>query len=236
MSELEKPKLWHCWGSRSLRPLWALEEMGLQVDKDYALECLPFPPRLFKREFLESNVLGTVPYFTHGENTMTESSGICVYLLNHFQRDELGLNTSHPRYGDYLNWLFQSDATLTFPLTIALRYSQLEAPENRQPQAVLDYCKWFLARLRRLDAHLETHRYLCDERFTIADICVGFSLWLGKELGLSQYYRPQTLAYLERMTSRPAFQRVENIGIEQVAYRPQPYPFGMDLPELDKKP
>ena len=35
-------KLWHCAGARSLRPLWALEEMGL----DYELEVLPFPPRM----------------------------------------------------------------------------------------------------------------------------------------------------------------------------------------------
>ena len=33
-------KLWHCNGSRSLRALWALEEMGME----YELEILPFPP------------------------------------------------------------------------------------------------------------------------------------------------------------------------------------------------
>ena len=27
-----KPKLWHCENARSLRPLWALEEMGIKVD------------------------------------------------------------------------------------------------------------------------------------------------------------------------------------------------------------
>jgi len=38
-------KLWHCHNARSLRPLWALEEMGL----DYELELLPFPPRFLKQ-------------------------------------------------------------------------------------------------------------------------------------------------------------------------------------------
>ena len=65
-------KLWHCKNSRSLRPLWALEEMGLE----YELEVLPFPPRFFKKEFLNDNVLGTVPYFSDGDITMTESSAI----------------------------------------------------------------------------------------------------------------------------------------------------------------
>jgi len=61
-------KLWHCHNARSLRPLWAMEEMGLE----YELEVLPFPPRYFKKEFLDENVLGTVPFFKDGQTTMTE--------------------------------------------------------------------------------------------------------------------------------------------------------------------
>lgn len=34
-------KLWHCHNARSLRALWAMEEMGM----DYELEIMPFPPR-----------------------------------------------------------------------------------------------------------------------------------------------------------------------------------------------
>ena len=34
-------KLYHCADARSLRPLWALEEMGL----DYELINMQFPPR-----------------------------------------------------------------------------------------------------------------------------------------------------------------------------------------------
>lgn len=48
-------KLYHCRDSRSLRPLWALEEMGIP----YQLEDLPFPPRLFRKEYLGINPLGT---------------------------------------------------------------------------------------------------------------------------------------------------------------------------------
>jgi glutathione S-transferase len=46
----------------SLRALWTLEELGL----DYDLEVLPFPPRMFQREYLEVNALGTVPFFEDG--------------------------------------------------------------------------------------------------------------------------------------------------------------------------
>lgn len=72
---MTKPTLWHCHNSRSLRALWALEEMGM----DYDLVELPFPPRVFQKDFLSINSLGTVPYFVDGETHMTESSGICHY-------------------------------------------------------------------------------------------------------------------------------------------------------------
>jgi len=169
-------KLWHCHNARSLRPLWAMEEMGLE----YELEVLPFPPRYFKKEFLDENVLGTVPFFKDGAVT-------------------------HPQYGDYLNWLHHSDATLTFPQTIVLRYTKLEPEERRQPQVAQDYRKWFLARLRRLDAHIDTRQYLCDNRFTIADIAVAYALFLGKSQGFYDDYSPQVKSYLDGLMQRPAF-------------------------------
>lgn len=196
-------KLWHCTDARSLRPLWAMEEMGFE----YELEVLPFPPRLLHKEYLAINPLGTIPYFVDGETRMTESSGICHYLVERYQRYDFGLEHSHREFGAYLNWLYHSDATLTFPQTIFLRYTRLEPEERRLPQAAEDYRKWYLARLRLLDAHVRDHKFLCDGRFTIADIVIGYALLLGENLGISEGYQPQTLDYLERLKSRPAFIR-----------------------------
>lgn len=207
-----KMKLWHCHNTRSLRPLWALEEMQLP----YEIEILPFPPRFFKKEFLGLNPLGTVPFFQDDCTTMTESSAICHYLVEKYQRSELGLNPSHAEYGDYLNWLYHSDATLTFPQTIVLRYSKLEQEGRRLPQAVEDYAAWFIARLRRLDVHIKTREFLCDERFTIADIAVGYALHLGQSLGLEHKYTSQVKDYLARLQARPAFKKAMAIGAIKV--------------------
>ena len=200
-------KLWHCAGSRSLRPLWTLEEMGL----DYDLEVLPFPPRVFQKDYLQVNALGTVPYFVDGEVEMTESSAICQYLVDRYQRFELGLRPDHPEYGNYLNWLHHADATLTFPQTISMRYYYLEPTPEKQAVAD-DYAKWFIARLRRLDAHLEQHEYLVDNRFTIADIAVCYALIFARTLKLDDRIKPQTMAYLERQIQRPAYKRAEARG------------------------
>ena len=208
-------KLWHCHNARSLRPLWAMEEIGL----DYELEILPFPPRFFKKEFLGVNVLGTVPYFTDGDTTMTESSAICHYLVDRYDRYDFGLKPDHAEFGDYLNWLYHSDATLTFPQTIYLRYTLLEQGDRKLPQAAEDYRAWFIARLRKLDVHLESREYLVDNRFTIADIAIGYALHLGQSLGLDGDYSPQVKGYLARLQARPAFQKAVVMGAEQSAFK-----------------
>ena len=209
-------KLWHCRGARSLRALWALEELGM----DYEVEIMPFPPRILQPEYMETNVLGTVPYFVDGDTRMTESSAICHYLVERYQKTGFGVAVDHPEYGDYLNWLYHSDATLTFPQTIAMRYLHLEPSPEKQPVAT-DYGKWFYARLRMLDAHMKDRQYLCDDRFTIADIAVGYALYLAETLKLGEFvgreFTPQVADYYSRLKQRPAFQRADAMDGGQAA-------------------
>ncbi len=196
-------ELWHCADSRSLRVLWTLEELGLP----YRLHTLPFPPRVRAPDFLALNPLGTVPFFRDGATTMTESAAICHYLARRYGGGRLAIDPADPAYGDWLNWLHHAEATLTFPQTLILRYGLFEPEERRLPQVVEDYTRWTLARLRLVNARLETAEWLCAGRFTAADIAVGYALFLGEATGLAQHYKPQTADYLKRLKARPAFQR-----------------------------
>jgi glutathione S-transferase len=204
----DKPTLWHCHNSRSLRPLWTLAEMGM----DYDLVEMQFPPRATQAHYKQMNVLGTVPYFIDGETHMTESSAICQYLVERYGHDSLRIAVSHAEYGDYLNWLFMSYATLLFPQTIVLRYSKLEVPTAATAKVVEDYRVWFLARLKKLNQHLPGREFLCGNRFTIADIAVGFSLYFGESQGMAGDYSPQVLAYLARLKARSALQAVADVA------------------------
>lgn len=196
--------LYHCKGARSLRALWCMEEMGL----DYELVVLPFPPRVFDKSYLEINPLGTIPYLIDGETRMTESTGICHFLTQTYGPTPLALEPGDPDYGAFLNWLYYSDATLTFPQTLVLRYTVLEPDERRLPQAAEDYAKWFAGRLRHLEAALDTREYLAGGRFTIADIAVGYALVLADSLApLKDRITPNARGYLERLRTREAFQR-----------------------------
>ncbi len=194
-------KLYHSRGARSFRCVWALEEMGLP----YELVTLQFPPRFFHKDYKEVNPLGTVPALVDGPLTLTESSGICEYLAETYGPTPLAVRRDEADYGLYLNWLHRSDATLTFPQTLVLRYSMLEPEERRQPQVVADYRQWFLARWRSVEQGLEGRDYLCAERFTMADIAVGFALYLAKTLGINEAFTPNVSRWWERISTRPAF-------------------------------
>ena len=91
-------KLWHCRGARSLRALWALEEMGL----DYEVVAMPFPPRIFQPEYVEVNMLGTIPYLEDGDTRMTESSGICHYLVEKYQQWDFALRSGDTNFFMFL--------------------------------------------------------------------------------------------------------------------------------------
>lgn len=127
--------------------------------------------------------------------------------MNRHGPTELLVSPEHADYGRYLNWLYRSDATLTFPLTIVLRYTQLEPEERRVKQAADDYTQWFFSRLRSVEEATARNEYLCADRFTIADICVGYALLFAETLGLRSGFKPNTEAYYRRLEARPAFQR-----------------------------
>lgn len=197
-------KLYHCRDTRSMRPFWTLEELGI----DYQLVKMPMWPRFNYEDYLEINPLGTVPALTDGDLTMTESAGMAQYLVDKYGSDSsLAITPDEPDYGEYLNWLHRSDTTLTFPQTLVLRYATFEKPERRVPQIVDDYSQWFLSRVKCDEKALQTRDYLCGGRFTIADIAVHYALYFARMLNLDAKFGPKTTAYLERLMERPAFQR-----------------------------
>lgn len=183
-----------------------LEELGAS----YELRMLPFPPRALARSFLELNPLGTVPLLVDGDTRMTESAAMCQYLAERCDPEGLtglAVRREEPAYGMWLNWLHHGEATLTFPQTLVLRYGRFEPAERRLPQAADDYTKWFLARLRGIDAALAGHDWLCADRFTAADVSVGYALMLASHLALVDRFPVHVAAYWQRLQQREGYGR-----------------------------
>jgi len=201
-------QLWHCQNARSFRVLWALEELGA----DYDLNMLCFPPRVTDKSYLDENPLGTVPFLRDGATEMTESAAMLHYLGAKHAEAGLGRTPDHTEYGAYLNWLHHGEATLTFPLTLVLRYSRFEPDERKSPQVAEDYKGWFMARLRKTETTLSDGRdSLLPSGFSMADISVAYAVQLAITMGLRDKLPPNVMRWFAGLTEREAFKRTREI-------------------------
>jgi len=198
---MSPPVLYHCPGARSLRCLWAVEEAGIDVD----LRVLKFPPRAFEPAYRAVNPLMTVPGWVEDGRLMTESAAICERIA---EGTPLEVRRDEADYWDYRNWLHRSDATLTFPLAIMIRYTRVEPEERRLAQAVADYKAFFGGRARSIEAALADGReWLVAGRFTIADIAIGYAAFLATMLGAEDVLGETTRVWLARCMAREGFIR-----------------------------
>ena len=201
-------KIYSCNDSRGVRPMWTAEEMGLSYDT----EMMPFPPRFLHKEYMDVNILGTIPYLIDGEVEMTESVAMCQYLADKYGPTDLSVQSDEADYHHYLNWLAHSDATLTFPQTVVLRY-KLQEP-GVADAAVEGYSRWFVSRCKLLETTLNDREYLCSNRFTIADICVSYAFVVAESLGIEQAFKPNIKGYTDMLFEREAFKRSKSYKFE----------------------
>ncbi|MBO9696818.1 MAG: glutathione S-transferase [Sphingopyxis sp.] len=198
---MTRPVLYHCPDARSLRCLWAVEEAGIDVD----LRLLKFPPRAFEPDYRAVNPLMTIPGWVEDGQLMTESAAICERIA---EGTPLEVRRDESDYWVWRNWLHRSDATLTFPLAIMIRYTRVEPEERRLSQAVEDYRAFFGGRARSIEAALADGReWLVAGRFTIADIVVGYAAFLATTLDADDGLGDATKAWLERCIAREGFVR-----------------------------
>lgn len=196
------PILYTCARSRGLRATWAAEEAGAQID----LRILPFPPRYLAPEFMELNPLGTVPLLVDGDAQLTESCAIAHYLATRGGYSPLAIAPGEPDYAAYCDYTYHADATITFPQTVYMRFAIFEKDKGLA-EAGVAYAKWFHKRLVKVEQRLADREFLCADRFTVADICVGYALILAESVGLDEGV-PQSLKdYRARLTAREAYQR-----------------------------
>lgn len=199
---MSKPILYTCRGSRGLRCTWAAEEAGVDVD----LKLLPFPPRFKAPDYIEINPLGTIPLLVDGVTRMTESCAIAHYFATKDGMTDLAIAPGAPDYAEYLDYTYHADATITFPQTVYMRFALFEKDKG-WAEAGEAYAKWFWKRLVKVEQRLDGREFLCAERFTVADICVGYALILAKQVGLDEGVPESLKAYRARLVAREGYQR-----------------------------
>ena len=207
---MTKPILYTCARSRGLRATWAAEEAGVDID----LKILPFPPRYLAPDYLALNPLGTVPLLVDGDAQLTESCAIAHYLATRDGYSPLAIAPGEPDYAAYLDYTYHADATITFPQTVYMRFAIFEKDKG-WAEAGLAYAKWFHKRLVKVEQRLAGREFLCADRFTVADICVGYALILAESVGLDEGVAESLKDYRARLTAREAYSRAfarEEVG------------------------
>ena len=198
----DRPVLYTCARSRGLRATWAAEEAGVEIN----LNILPFPPRYLAPDYMALNPLGTVPLLVDGDAKLTESCAIAHYLATRDGYTPLAVAPGEPDYAAYCDYTYHADATITFPQTVYMRFCLFEKDKGLQ-EAGHAYAKWFHKRLVKVEQRLEGREFLCADRFTVADNCVGYALILAESVGLDDGVPDSLKAYRARLIERPALQR-----------------------------
>ena len=196
-------KLYHCPHSRSLRVIWTAEELGADLE----VQTLGFPPRVREPDFFSVNPTATIPTFVDGDLMLVESMAIVLHLAETDGDNDLVVRSTERDRPYFTQFLLMGEATLVPPLTKIVRYRMLEPPERRLPQAVEDGTLEFIDRLKHVTARLEDRDWLACDRFTLADISVGYAVHLGMFLRLGDRMPAPIRAYYDRIQERPAFQR-----------------------------
>ncbi|MFM7404687.1 MAG: glutathione S-transferase family protein [Erythrobacter sp.] len=199
---MTKPILYSCARSRGLRATWAAEEAGADID----LRILPFPPRFLAPDYMAVNPLGTVPMLVDGETKLTESCAIAHYLATREGYTPLAVAPGERDYGEYLDYTYHADATITFPQTVYMRFCMFEKDKGLE-EAGQAYAKWYYKRLIKIEQRLADREFLCADRFTVADICIGYALILSEAVGLDDGVPVSLKAYRARLTARSGYLR-----------------------------
>ncbi len=196
-------KLIHFPMTRSLRVAWALYELGLEAE----IETRPFDRAALKKpEYRALNPLGKTPVFFDDGKRMIESVAIIEYLANKYAGGKLSRKVQDTDYGDYLQWMEFGEAGMggyvgqlighTVLLPEEFRIEAMKIWAVNETKNCLDF----------VEQSLGEDGYLLKE-FSLADISLGYILFLIKVTRNGNLFGEKTNAYLNRLMQRDGWLR-----------------------------
>lgn len=192
--------------------MWAVGEMGIaheRIDVGGRFGGLATPA------FLAMNPNGRIPTIEDGGVVVWESNAIVRYLA--------------ARYGEGTFWerdpgaRAQADAwmdwmqTTLAPDFYAVFWAVVRTPADRQDKvAIKDLTARLTAHYDLLDRQLATRPYLVGDRFSLADIVVGATLYRYFEMEIDRPALSNLDHWHERLRERPAFRDHVMISFEEL--------------------
>ncbi|MDR3532972.1 MAG: glutathione S-transferase family protein [Rhodopila sp.] len=197
MSHARKIVLFHSPNTRSTGTLILLEELGAP----YELRVLNMQAGEQRQPaFLAVNPMGKVPAILHGDALVTEQIAIYLYLADLFPRAGLAPGLTDPQRGPYLRWMAFYAACFE-PAVLDKAMKRDPAPAMMSPYGDFDTV------MATLTSQLRAGPFILGQDFSAADVLWGTALHWTTMFGLVPE-TPEIKAYIERITTRPAAQRV----------------------------
>lgn len=196
-------KLHHAPNSRAGRIVWLLEELGL----DYELNRMEFSPKALKSpEHRARHPLGRVPVLEDGAVMLYESGAIVEYLIARHSDGALKPAVESREFPEYLQWFHYCEGMVMPPVNTIVVQTLLLPPERRNEE-VLGQAKRLLTKaLAPVNDALEGREYLIGD-LSGADFMLGHASYMSRRLGCVGDDMPHLHRYIERLESRPAFQK-----------------------------
>jgi glutathione S-transferase len=195
-------KIHHARRTRSLRIVWLCEELGAPY------EIIPADFRNPTEEFAALNPLRTLPLIEDGPVKMVESIAIMLYIMGKHMPTPLAAGPDDPARADWLQFLIMGEAGIGASITTIVHARFLAPEAEKRNWSVIDAENAVLKHCRFIADHLEGGRsFLAGDRFTMADISVGYMVGVAQLLGFRDRIPANVVEYHKRLTERPAYQR-----------------------------
>lgn len=184
--------------TRAVRPIWLLNELGLDCE---IVSIFPFD-KDSTRAVKAINPVGLVPYLVDGDITVSESVAIMLHLAEVHGGGRFVPSDAAGRAA-MNQWNFFLVTEIEQPLWRASLHQVIYLEKERnQSEIALAYrdCRRFL---EPLEAHLEGREFLVGDEPTAADFNAAYTLdWADSTDQLDA--SPNCRAFVERMYARPA--------------------------------
>lgn len=201
--------------SRAFRIVWALEELGLAYDIEYYHRN---KDGLATAELKNAHPLAISPVLEYDGKILAESGAILNFLQRRYDTENQFRATTEEAMVEYDFWDHYAEGTLMPLVVFNLATDKLDSDQvptmirmmtKKVKEKMQDtYSNPRLAtQIKYIDDHLTSQKFCAGQKFSFADIQMGWALLAMKKLG----YMPQNIntssisSYLSELTSRTAF-------------------------------
>lgn len=191
-------RLYEFGPTRALRARWTLQELGVAFE---AVSVNMLAGEHLRPEFLKLNPAARLPVLVDGDQVLTESAAIVLYLAEKYPEGKL-LPTRLTERAQAYRWLLFTVTELEQPLWRMARHEFLYPQEKRSTQDIQLAREDFRPMIEVLARHMQGRTYVVGDAVTVTDFVLAYTLDWANEVALLDDF-PGLKHYMETMYRRP---------------------------------